>query len=168
MTTTRRIATLITMLAAIGLAAVTFSSNAGAYPPGTAPTLSVGTTTPVAGGSLTVGGTGLGSNLPGTITLHSAVVTLGSFTTDSSGSFTATVTIPSDVSGTHTLVAATSVASTSITLNIGGTAPPNGGGKPGGIAFTGAAVIGVGFLGVALLVGGGILLFAGRRRKVSA
>ncbi len=167
MTATRRIATLIAMLAAIGLAAFTFSSNAGAYPPGTAPTLSVGTTTPAPGGSLTISGAGLGSNLPGTITLHTTVVTLGTFTTDSSGGFTATVTIPSDVSGTHTLVAATSVASISITLDIGGAAAPNGTTKPG-TAFTGAAVIGVGFLGAALLVGGGILLFAGRRRKVSA
>ncbi|MBE3073511.1 MAG: hypothetical protein IMZ75_00970 [Actinobacteria bacterium] len=37
-----------------------------------------------------------------------------------------------------------------------------------GLAFTGANAIGLGALGGLLLVGGGLMLFAGRRRKVNA
>jgi hypothetical protein len=37
-----------------------------------------------------------------------------------------------------------------------------------GLAFTGAAVIGVGALGGLLLLGGAVMVFAGRRRKVNA
>jgi hypothetical protein len=38
----------------------------------------------------------------------------------------------------------------------------------GGLAFTGANAIGIGALGGLLLVGGGALVVAGRRRKVNA
>jgi len=37
-----------------------------------------------------------------------------------------------------------------------------------GLAFTGANAIGLGALGGLLLVGGGLMLFAGKRRKVNA
>ncbi len=169
MSTTKR--PLLALLGAIGLliATVSFATSASAAPYTSQPTLSVSTQTPAVGASLTVSGAGFAAGENVSLTLHTVVYNLGTATTDGSGSFTTTVTLPAGVSGTHTIVALGlgSGRSASITLTIGsGTA--GGGGSNGGLPNTGAAVMGVGGLGLALLIGGGLMLLVGRRRSVSA
>jgi ribosomal protein S11 len=174
MTAIKRISS--ALVAAIGMITlvVIFAAPANAQPYVSAPTLSVSTTTPTAGGTLGIIGTGFGVTEVVTLTLHTQTFTLGSATTDSSGSFNTTVTLPADVIGSHTVVATGGTsglsASAAITILAAATAaapaapaaPP----ATGGIAFTGVAVIGIGLLGVALLAAGSLTALAGRRRRM--
>ncbi len=174
----RLIAGLITVL---GLATVlvTFGgSSAWAYPPGTAPTLTVSASTVVQGGTLTL----IGSHFSGPVDLvgHTAAVDLG--TAEASGpdgTFTKTVTITAAdfPAGNHTIVATDAVgdsASVSFSVEATGTGGNAGSGGSsggnsgsGGLAYTGVAVLSVGGVGVLLLIGGGIMLMAGKRRKAT-
>ena len=111
-------------------------------------------------------------NSNASLSLHSAPVDLGTVTTDGSGSFSAQVTIPSSTTaGSHTIEALDTptgdIATAGLTVTTG-TGGGGGGGGGGGLAGTGVAVIGIGALGLVLLVGGGLMLMAGRRRKVVA
>lgn len=160
------IATLAVLLTALG-----FAASASAAPYANQGTVSVSTTNPSVGGTLTVGGSGFASGETVDLTLHSAVYQLGSTKADSSGSFSATVTLPSGVSGRHEIVA-TGVTSgvkaiTSICIGSCSTAAGAGGAGSGGggLASTGVAVAAIGGFGLILLIGGGMLLMAGRRRK---
>lgn len=56
------------------------------------------------------------------------------------------------------------VASAPTVAGVGASAPA----ASSGLAFTGTNAIGIGALGGLLLVGGGAMVFAGRRRKVNA
>ena len=161
-------------LAVIGLviAAASLGSTASAYPAGTAPSISVSSSTVAPGGSDTVSGTNFTPNSSVSLSLHSDPVDLGTVTTDGSGNFSAAVTIPSSTAtGSHTIEALDTptgdVATAAITVSTSGTGTGGGGGG-GGLAGTGVAVIGIGALGIVLLVGGGLMLMAGRRRKVIA
>ncbi|WP_297907695.1 alpha-L-fucosidase [uncultured Actinomyces sp.] len=78
-----------------------------------------------AGKTVAVTGTGFAPESAVTLTLHSEPVEVGTATTDASGAFTATVTVPATTeAGAHTLVAstATPLAEASAALTI--TAPP--------------------------------------------
>lgn len=154
------------------------------YPPSSG-LLLLSTTTVAAGGTVTVSGSEYASASTGTITLHTAPVTLGSFTADSSGDFTQTVTIPASTDpGTHT-IEATGIApggvplteEALITVTAPGAAPavptavtPTGAppvspptATSGQLAFTGANISAMAGVGALLIVGGGALL-AGRHR----
>jgi hypothetical protein len=163
------------MVAVIGMviAAASIGVAASAYPPGTGPTISTSTSTVPQGGSLTVFGDNFSPNSDAVLSLHSTPVGLGTVHTDSNGQFSAQVTVPSTTSpGTHTIEALDmptgDIASATITVTAGGTGGGGGGGGGGGVAETGVAVISIGALGLVLLVGGGLMLMAGRRRKVTA
>jgi hypothetical protein len=68
-------------------------------------TPTVDTTSPVAGGAITVSGGGFAAATPLTIELHSTPVVLGTTTSDASGNYAATVVIPADTpAGAHELV----------------------------------------------------------------
>jgi hypothetical protein len=70
-----------------------------------APTPTVDTTTPVAGGAITVSGGGFAASTPLTIELHSTPVVLATTTSDVFGNYSATVVIPPDTTpGAHELV----------------------------------------------------------------
>jgi hypothetical protein len=174
MTTTRR---LIAPLAVVALfvASLFFAASASAYSnPNAAASCSDTVDTPGETISCTV--TGFQPNTSGTVTLHSAPVQVGTFTTDAQGTATMSVNIPGDTQfGQHELwfddplTAKDPDAIVSITVNASGTlGNGSGNGNGGGLAGTGVAVVGIGALGVVLLVGGGLMLLAGRRRKVSA
>lgn len=163
-------------LAVIGMviAAASLGVAASAYPPGIAPTIATSVSTIPQGGSLTVTGNDFTPNGQAHLSLHSAVVDLGVVSVDANGQFSAQVTIPaSESTGVHTIegldIPTGDVATATITVTgTGGGAPGGGGtGGGGGLAGTGVAVIGIGALGVVLLVGGGLMLMAGRRRKVT-
>ncbi len=174
---TRRLTASVTAALALFFGATAFAASSQAAPYTHAPALSVSNTCPSVGAAITVVGTDFvpGSNV--TLTLRTQTFPLGSVTADASGGFTASVTLPSEVTGSHTIVAAgaatttnSNTATAGITIacsGVGGTGGGGGGGG-GGLATTGIAVIGIGSLGLVLLLGGGLMLLAGKRRRVSA
>jgi hypothetical protein len=125
-------------------------------------TLSARTTTPVAGARLTLAGTDFGGSDRITLTLHGALNPLGRVRTNASGAFRTTISLPTQVTGRHAIVASEpSTGEQAVqVLRISTAAGTSR-------AYTGVAVIGLGALCVVLLIGGGLLLLAGRR-QVSA
>lgn len=172
-------------LAVLGImvASVGFASSANAAPYTKAPSIAVSTTNPAEGSTIDVSGTDFDADSTVTLTLYSQPYALGSVTTDSSGAFAASVTLPDGVTGTHTIVGQGPSSSASVIIEIyavnqdsgnsGNAAGANGSGSSGsgsggGLASTGFAVAGIGVVGLGLLVGGTVLLLSGRRRKVSS
>ena len=156
-------------IAVVGLlvAAVSFGTSALAYPGGRA-SLMVSTQSPAEGGQLTVSGTGAAPNETLTLTLDTGAV-LGTTTADSTGAFSTTVTLPSGVTGHHIITVSGSagyLGTEAVDIQASGGGGSGGGG--GGLAGTGVAVIGIGALGVVLLVGGALMLMAGRRRRITS
>jgi hypothetical protein len=168
-------APLIVMFGVI-IAMVAFATPSNAAPYTTQPTTSVSNQTPTAGGTVTFSGSGFLAGETITITLDNGT-TFPSVVANASGAFSTTLTLSASLSGTHTLTATgtTSGRTSSTTIQVAA-ASANAGAVPstgvtpssGGLAFTGAAVIGIGALGGLLLVGGAAMVLAGRRRKVNA
>lgn len=160
--------------AALAVAILTIAApGSTAAPYVKAPTLSVSTTSPCEGESLTVTGTDFvpGSTLQ--LTLQSSPTSLGSVVVNANGGFTATVKLPAGVTGTHEIVAAgpptprnPNRATATITIRlcpVSAAAPPPS--RPGPAAFTGADIAGLIALVVVLLGAGGAFVYIGRRRK---
>jgi hypothetical protein len=176
---TRTTAWLTAVLAMVA-AALAFATSAQAdptpYPSGTgSPAVSVSSTTPAPGGPFSASGDGATPNGSVSGDLHTAVYHLATVTADATGHWSMSTTLPAGVTGNHTFVVtdvATGKTLASVALDIGGAAAGSSGGGSGGggggLAITGVAIIGLGTIGVALLVGGGLMLMAGRRRRVSA
>jgi hypothetical protein len=152
-------------------AAVAFSQSASAYPTGTEPQIALDHSSGPVGDKVVVTGQDFTPNKTATLTFHSASIALGTVNVSSSGTFSVTITVPSDPIGEHVVIGR-DVASgqdsnaANYTITAGGTGGTGGGG--GGLANTGVAVLGIAALGLVLLVGGGLMLMAGRRRKVVA
>jgi len=161
----RPIAAALSSVVALIIATLTFAAPSSAAPYTNAASISL--SSQVVCSSETVSGAGFA---PGSValSLQSDPVALGSATADAAGNFSTTVTLPSGLSGAHTIVATqgTVTASASVTIDCPGAGGSTGGG--GGLSNTGVAVVGIGALGLALLAGGGAMLLAGKRRKVSA
>jgi len=173
------------------VATVLFASTANAAPYTNAPTLSVSTSNPAVGATLTVAGADFVAGTTVDLTLHTQTYDLGTATVDAGGSFTTTVTLPAGVSGTHTLAATDPAGNTiltaSLTIVIGadnsgggangagsagnGSGAGNGalaaGGGNGGLAYTGVPVTGIVVVGLLLLLAGFVTLLTSRRRKIS-
>lgn len=164
----------------LAIALITFgaSSASAAYPPGTTPVLTASASIVTPGGTLTLSG----SHFSGTVSLvgHSAPVDLG--TTEASGpngAFTKTVTITAAdfPVGDHYIEAtgadgdsatvSFSVVATASTGGTGSGSSSGSGSTGGGLASTGVAVLSIGGFGVLLLIAGGIVLMAGKRRKAT-
>ena len=170
MPTSKRLGAPLILMFALIIAMTALAAPANAAPYTTAPTTSVSNQTPTAGSSLTFCGSDFQAGETIAITLDNGT-TYPSVVADSSGSFCTTVVLGASLSGTHTLTAtgttSGSTASTQIRVlgvssNAGTTT------TPGGLAFTGATVLGIGALGTLLLLGGTAMLLATRRRKASA
>ena len=163
----------IVAMVAISIGGVLWASPAFAYGPG-ATTISTNISTVGAGGSLIVTGSGFQPGETVTLVLHSTPVTLGTTPADSQGAFSTSVIIPADTTpGNHTIVgtgntsgstATTSIVVTSATTT-GGTS--NSGSSGGGLAFTGAHIAAMAGVGAIALALGGMLVFAGRRRRAA-
>jgi hypothetical protein len=147
------------------IAMVAFAVPASAVPYTTTPATSVSNQTPAAGSSVTFCGTGFLAGETVGITL--GTTEYPSVVADSSGAFCTTIVLGATLTGTHTLTATgvTSGATSSQQIVIAGASADTG---TTGLAFTGAAVIGIGALGGLLLVGGAAMVLAGRRRRVHA
>lgn len=145
------------------------------YPPAQC-TPSVSTTTPFAGGPLTLSGTGFAPGTPVGIDLFSVVVHLATVTTDGSGNLTKTVTIPADTErGAHTIKLIGSDpggAPRVLEVRISVVAPGPGGEEPGQGELPGTGVSGLALIGAlgGILVGAGGLtwLLVQRRRRSNA
>ncbi|SMQ75485.1 family 43 glycosylhydrolase [Agreia sp. VKM Ac-1783] len=154
------------------------AAGVGPVDPGS-PQLQLETTTLTAGKPVTVRGSGFGTDERIDFTLFSTPTALGTVQTDSSGAFTATLTVPTSVpAGAHTLRAASAdsddVAEIAVTViaaaSTGDTGPGAGTGAGTGsqtspLASTGLAV-GWPILAGALLLAAGLLLVMRRRRRV--
>jgi uncharacterized iron-regulated membrane protein len=166
--TKRPLGVLIAVLGVIFAAVALAGPASAAYPP-TPPATTVGDQTPSAGSSFMVSGTGFGAGEKVTIVL-SGGASLGTATADANGAFSFSVTLPSGVSGAQTIVftGATSGKTSSQAITVGALAFTSAGGstKTGGtLAFPGAAVMAIGSLALLLVLGGGLMMLAGRRRK---
>jgi hypothetical protein len=151
--------------ACLALASLFLAQSAAAYN-GIAPAVSISDNTPAQGESETAHLANMTPNSDGTVTLHSAPTQLATFHTDANGSATVTFTIPKSTTlGAHELW----FDDTSTAVDPDATASINvhAGGGGGGLAGTGVAVAGIGGVGVLLLVAGGLLVLAGRRRRAT-
>jgi hypothetical protein len=169
----------VLVLACLAFAALVAApaTSAAAYPPTTCATLSVSTTTPVAGATITVTGQNFNPNATIRLELHTTTYLLATVTSNSSGSFSTHVTLPSGVTGTHDLIAVGGTAGMPSgcpsqpvqVLQIQGAGTSGGGtgsGSGGGTAFTGVDVLAM-IAGAAVLLAAGLLFArAGRRRRV--
>lgn len=170
MTYRSRAAAMMVAVLALVLAGLFTAGTAGAAPYVRQPHLAINTQTPAVGATVTLTGTGFVAGVHVTVTLHSTPVTLGSATPNANGDFTLSATLPSGVSGTHTIVASGSADNdlASVTITIGGSGSGGGGSSGGGsLSSTGVAVLSIGSVGVLLLLGGATALLVGRRRKLS-
>jgi hypothetical protein len=165
----------ILALAAAGVAALLFApaaQAAGDYPPSICATLSVSTTAPLPGEQITVSGSDFNANASVRLELHSNTVVLKTVTTDSTGSFSTLVTLPSNVSGTHTIVAATGFNSAGgtcpppeISLGFQGQSSSQGGGHHGGTSGTGQDIL-IMLIAAAVLISAGVAFNrSGKRRR---
>jgi hypothetical protein len=162
----RRIAGIFGLTLALTVA--TAGVALAAYPPD-APSVGVSDATVRPGDSITVTGERWEGGTSVSLSFHSAVVSLGSVTTASDGSFSTSVTIPSSATpGTHQIVAGgiassgrSATARTDITV-LGGVVT-----APGSTAFTGAH-LDVWMVAALLLFVLGLGLLVASRRRVRA
>lgn len=155
-------------IAALGLGlSLMVATPALAYGNGGAPIVTTNTSTGSPGGSLLVTGNNFVPNEGITLLLHSTPVTLGTTTADSIGTFSITVTIPTNTSpGVHQIVAAGATGdSATTTLTVEGTVPVA---ATSGLAFTGADVAAVSGIGALALALGGVLILVSRRKRSMA
>lgn len=153
------------------------ASAEGSYPPALACTVSTGG--PVTPGSTpTIVGSGFAPNEAVTLSLQPGGLGLGSLVTTATGTFSQQVTIPANLTGSHTIQAAAASSTCSFGPISGGSGVDGvSAGSPGptsgiagvsasrGLASTGFATITASAIGLALLGGGALFLFVGRRRK---
>ena len=172
----------IVALAAAILAAVFFSPAAQSsaspraldYPPTTCPgSLSVSTTHPLPGETITVTGAGFTAGANVHLVMHTKVYDLGTFKADAQGSFTAQVTLPGGVVGRHVILAVSGAANIQdcpgVPIHIqtpGGTSTGTGG-HHGGNSFTGVDILLILLAAAALLAAGVALNRGGKRRHGS-
>lgn len=163
----RRLTASVAVAVGFLLGALAFTAPANAAPYTNQATIAVSTQNPPVGGSLTISGEGFAAGETVSLSLHTQTYNLGSANADDSGRFTTTVTLPSGVSGVHTILATglSSGQTTSITITIGSSVSSSAG---GGLPNTGVAVLGVGGVGAALLIAGAAMLVVGQRRSASA
>ncbi|HUR75430.1 MAG TPA: LPXTG cell wall anchor domain-containing protein [Sporichthya sp.] len=130
------------------------------------------------GGSLSVSGQDFGAGEDIALDLHSTVVRLNVVRADANGDFDVSVTLPTDISGQHYIEGTGQTTGRTARADIlfpdncgevGGVDLPDDDGDTGNgnLPNTGAAVAGIGALGLAL-VGGGVVLTRVRRRRNSS
>jgi hypothetical protein len=154
----------VAVVAAFGIALVALlfgATSAEAYL-GTSVSISVGQSSVGQGGSVPVSGSGFQPNSEVTLTLRPGSAVLGTVTADSAGHFSTSVTVPAGTSaGSYQIVATDQIGDSAIAA-VTVTASTT---TPGAPFNTGVAVASIGSVGIALLVGGGLLLVFGRKRR---
>jgi hypothetical protein len=158
------------------------------YPPSACPTLSVSTTNPLPGESITVSGRNFDANARIEIVLDKPGRVMRTVTSDSNGQFTTSITLPAGLTGRHLFKAigggsdatrgcpadpgqAFDVQGGSAASLEPGSSGANGPGAPGsnggGTAFTGLDVAGLLAIAAALIGAGALLNRRSRAGKAS-
>jgi hypothetical protein len=158
----KRFGVITTVLAGVAIGAFLFATGAQAAPYSTAPAVAASTQVPAEGSSLTLTGSGYLSGETVDNVLHSAPYALQSAVADGLGNFSVSVTLPSGVTGSHTISSTGAISGRVSTIAITIVTPQSSGGLPD----TGVAILGIGSVGVTALVVGGLVLLAGRRRRI--
>lgn len=161
------LAALAVMLTTFGIGSVASAAAAPTpYPPPSCPLLTVSTTTPFPGQTITVGGTNFTPHVAVTIELDTNV-TLGHATADGSGNFSVPVKLPAGVTGSHLIHAVgTGLGDCPvdpIQISVQG-AGASGSSSGGGLASTGVDIL-TGIAVALALIGGGVLFARGGRRR---
>ena len=160
----RKALTALSLAAALAVFVGPAVAQAQSYPP-SGESLTVSDSRVVVGESITISGGGADPGATVRFILHSDPVSLGSTTADSSGNFSAAVTIPSGTSaGTHTITAVSNGV-TLATISVVVAAGSSGSSSSGDLPFTGSSTLpGIG-IGVGLIALGSSLLLLSRRRR---
>lgn len=166
------IALAVAVLAAVFISPAAPSSaspGALAYPPTTCPgSLSVSTTHPLVGETITVSGANFNAHAGVHLVMHSKSYDLGTFNTDAQGSFSAQVRLPFGVVGTHVIVAVSGAPNIGqcpgVRIQIHGPAATSTG--PGGppTSFTGTDLLLILLAAAVLLAAGVVFNRSGKRR----
>jgi hypothetical protein len=149
------------------------AANADPYPPATSCAVSSSNHSVQGGDSLTVTGSGFPASSTVQLSVHSSTpIGLGSVHTDSHGSFTDKVKIPSSITGTgHRIVASAASTSCSFdpfaTSGVDAVSTSRGSNSTasGGTASTGFAAVTATVIALVLLGGGLLFVVIGRRRS---
>jgi hypothetical protein len=167
-------------VASVWLVVVAPASSASApvaYPPVQCPTLSVSTTSPLAGSSITVSGSNFVPGAAVRLELRTQVSVLANVTTNNDGSFSVSVRLPAGVSGDHDIVAVGGIgtgatgcpASVAIVIHdIAGASTSAPAGNGSGTAFTGIDILALIAVAAALLAAGVLLNRRGNSAKRAA
>jgi len=166
----------IAAMVAISIGGVLWASPAFArdYGP-SAPTLSTNASAASPGSTLGVSGSGFQPGETVTLVLQCTSAGLGTAAVGSAGTFSTTVTIPAStppgnctIVGTGNTSGSTSTTSIVVTSATTTGVTSNSGSSGGGLAFTGAHIAAMAGVGAIALALGGMLVFAGRRRRVTS
>jgi hypothetical protein len=144
--------------------------GAFAYPPTNClGSLSVSTTHPLVGETITVSGSNFNAHAAVHLVLHTQSYDLGTFNTDAQGSFTAQVQLPAGVVGAHVIVAVSGAPDVNrcpgVPIQIHNPQPTNthrGGPPPN--ANTGTDILLILLAAAALLIAGALIYRSGKRR----
>lgn len=161
------------LLGLVAVPATAADAQPVAYPPTICPTLSISTTTPLPGSSMTVSGTNFTPNATIKLELHSPTYVLATVKSSAQGTFTTSVKLPAGVTGNHEITAVGGGATATCPvdpvqiLKITPPVGPGGGtsGNGGGTAFTGVDVLLLVLVAAALLASGVAINRGAKRRK---
>jgi hypothetical protein len=160
-------------VAVVAAVFVTPAAQAQAYPPKSCPgMLSVSTTHPLPGETITVTGAGFTPGGRVHLVMHSKTYDLGTFTANAHGNFTAQVTLPNGVFGHHFIIAASGAPHIKqcqgdpIQIQSPSHTTPPGGHH--GTSFTGTDILLIVLIAAGLLAAGFALTRGGKRRHSSS
>jgi hypothetical protein len=144
------------------------SPGAFAYPPTNClGSLSVSTTHPLVGETITVSGAGFNAHAGVHLVLHTKSYDLGTFNTNAQGSFSAQVQLPFGVVGTHVILAVSGAPNVDqcpgVTIRIHG--PEGTSTSPGGpTSYTGTDILLILLAAAVLIAAGVVVARSGKRR----
>ena len=163
------LAALAAMLTTFGIGLASGAAAAPAsttpYPPPSCPLLTISTTTPFPGETITVAGTNFTPGASVDIDLDTNT-TLGHATADASGNFSVHVTLPAGVTGNHVIRAVgTGLGNCPVDpIQINASGAEGSSSSSGGLASTGVDIL-TGIAVALALVGAGVLFTRGGRRR---
>lgn len=167
------VALVVAMLAAMFFIPAAQAAPAPGYPPHGCPgQLSVSTTHPLPGETITVTGSNFTANAQVHLVMHTKTYDLGTFTANAQGQFAAQVQLPNGVTGRHVIFATSGAAHikqcAGIPIQIHSPAATSAGPGPHhGNAFTGVDILLI-LLVAAGLLGAGVALTRGGKRRHGA